>query len=51
MKNTSKKTTREIGKMFGVNLTIDKTLGKYAKTVPEKFEKSDKLLANSTFNF
>lgn len=49
MSTVTKKRIKEIGKLLGVNLTIDKTLVKYAKVVPEKVEESNKLLANSTF--
>lgn len=50
MSTITKKRIKEIGKILGVNLTIDKTLSKYSKVVPPKIEESNKLLANSTFN-
>ncbi|WP_158796672.1 hypothetical protein [Pedobacter sp. L105] len=51
MKTTSKKKIKEIGKLLGVNFTVDKTLSKYAKIVPEKMEESNESIGNSVFNF
>lgn len=51
MKTISKKKIKAFAKSLGVNLTVDKTLGKYSKSVPEKMEESDRILANSNFHF
>jgi hypothetical protein len=51
MKAVSKKKIKAIGILFGVKITVDKTLDKYAKISSEKVAESNQLLANSTFNF
>lgn len=51
MKKISRKKIIAFGKTLGVNLKFDKSLDKYSKILPPKMEETDKLLANSTFDF
>lgn len=51
MKSASKKRMKEIGKLLGVNLTIDKTLDQYSRIVPEKVKEHSELISNMKFNF
>lgn len=47
----TEKKIKAIGVLFGVKITVDKSLDKLSKVMPKKMEETDKLLANSSLNF
>lgn len=51
MKTTSHNKNRTVIKVLGVTFTLDKSLEKYAKYIPEKVKENEALIAKSHFKF